>query len=72
MTTDTTELTYRVEGMTCEHCRASVTEEVAAVPGVEDVAVDLDTKLVRVRGQHVDDRAVRAAIDQAGYHAQAA
>ena len=34
--------TYPVTGMTCAHCVASVTEEVAEVPGVTDVAVDLE------------------------------
>jgi len=63
------ELTYVVDGMSCGHCRAAVTEEVAAVAGVRDVDVDLDTKLVRVRGAGLDDGAVRAAIGAAGYEA---
>ena len=60
-------VTYRVPGMTCEHCRASVTEELSGVTGVESVAVDLETKLVEVSGQDLDDAALRAAIDEAGY-----
>jgi copper chaperone len=65
------DLTYRVAGMTCEHCRAAITEEVEAVPGVASVDVDLDSKLVRVRGTGVEDAAVVAAIDEAGYDAVA-
>ena len=53
--------------MTCEHCRAAVTEEVNTVSGVDSVAVDLDSKLVRVSGTALDDAALRAAIDEAGY-----
>jgi copper chaperone CopZ len=34
--------------------------------------VDLDTKLVRVRGSAIDPAAVLAAIDEAGYEAVAA
>ena len=68
---DATELIYRVDGMSCSHCRAAITGEVMQVAGVESVAVDLDTKLVRVRGNRVDDAAVRAAIDEAGYDAVA-
>jgi copper chaperone len=60
-------VTYRVPGMTCEHCRAAVTEEVNTVSGVDSVAVDLDSKLVRVSGTALDDAALRAAIDEAGY-----
>ena len=29
--------TYAVRGMTCEHCRAAVREEVGAIPGVTAV-----------------------------------
>jgi copper chaperone CopZ len=61
--------TYVVAGMTCEHCRAAVTEEVAKVAGVASVDVDLDAKLVRVRGTDVDEAAVMSAIDEAGYDA---
>jgi copper chaperone len=46
-----------------------VTAEVAQVPGVASVDVDLDTKLVRVHGADVDHAAVAAAIDEAGYDA---
>ena len=64
--------TYLVAGMTCEHCRVAVTEEVTQVAGVASVEVDLDSKLVRVAGAGVDRGAVIAAIDEAGYDAVAA
>ena len=63
------ELTFRVDGMTCNHCTAAVGQEVGAVPGVQEVDADLDTKLVRVRGEEIDAPAVVAAIDEAGYEA---
>ena len=66
------DLTYVVAGMTCEHCKAAVTQEVEQVAGVESVDVDLDTKLVRVQGIGVDEAAVVAAIDEAGYEAVSA
>ena len=62
-------LTYLVPGMHCGHCEASVTEEVSGVDGVESVIVDLETKRVEVRGDHLDDAAIRAAIEEAGYEA---
>jgi copper chaperone len=62
-------LTYRVDGMTCDHCKAAVSGEVAKVTGVQTVDVELDTKLVRVSGEGVDHDAVVAAIDEAGYDA---
>jgi copper chaperone CopZ len=66
------EATYLVAGMTCEHCKIAVTDEVSRVPGVTGVEVDLDTKLVRVRGTDVDAEAIVAAVDEAGYDAVAA
>jgi copper chaperone len=62
-------LIYRVDGMSCEHCVVAVTGEVGDVAGVAAVDVDLDTKLVRVSGAGIDDAAVVAAIDEAGYDA---
>jgi len=67
MTTET----YRVTGMTCEHCVNAVTDELAALPGVAAVDVQLvaggtstvtvesDTPLALV--------AVAEAVDEAGY-----
>jgi copper chaperone CopZ len=60
---------YTVSGMSCEHCRAAVVEEVSQVEGVSSVDVDLETKLVVVHGEGLDDTAVRAAIAEAGYEA---
>jgi copper chaperone len=68
----THELTYLVAGMTCDHCTVAVIGEVTNVPGVTAVEVDLDTKLVQVRGADIDGAAVVAAIDEAGYDAVAA
>ena len=69
MASETTVLVYRVDGMSCAHCKTAVTEEVQQVPGVRSVDVDLDSKLVRVAGEAVDGRAVVDAIDEAGYDA---
>ena len=65
----TDQLTFRVDGMNCNHCVVAVSGEVGQVAGVTDVEVDLDTKLVRVSGANLDDAAVVAAIDEAGYDA---
>lgn len=62
-------LQYTVPAMHCGHCKTAVTEEVSAVPGVESVVVDLDAKRVEVSGTALDDAAIRAAIEEAGYEA---
>ena len=64
-----TEITYTVPGMHCGHCTSAVEGEVSQVPGVDSVVADLETKRVVVRGGALDDEAIRAAIDEAGYEA---
>jgi copper chaperone len=60
--------TYTVTGMTCGHCVASVTEEVQEVPGVTDVDVVLETGALTVESaEPIDDAAVKAAVEEAGY-----
>jgi copper chaperone CopZ len=62
-------LSYSVPGMHCGHCERAVRHEVSAVAGVREVAVDLGTKAVSVTGDALDDAAIRAAIEEAGYEA---
>ena len=60
--------TYTVVGMTCGHCVSSVTEEVAQVPGVTAVDVDLASGGLTVTSEApVEETAVRAAVEEAGY-----
>jgi copper chaperone len=59
--------TYIVSGMTCGHCVASVTEEVQELGGIQAVDVVLETGLLTVTAPSVDDDAVRAAVEEAGY-----
>jgi copper ion binding protein len=60
--------TYTVAGMTCQHCVASVTEEVSEITGVTGVDVDLASGALRVTAdQPVPDEAVRGAVEEAGY-----
>ena len=59
--------TYHVEGMTCEHCVKSVTEEIFEVPGVEDVTVELESGRVTVTGENLTDSAIVEAVNEAGY-----
>jgi len=60
-------VTYRVPGVSCEHCRSAIEGEVSQVAGVETVAVDLEAKTVTVTAEPIDEQAIVAAIDEAGY-----
>ena len=67
MSLSTEQLTYSVPGISCGHCRAAITAEVEQLAGVTGVDVDLGAKRVSVAGDELDDAAIRAAIDAAGY-----
>lgn len=62
---------YGVVGMTCGHCVGAVTTELKAVEGVQSVAVDLvagGKSVVTVTSAGpIDEAAVSAAVDEAGY-----
>ena len=63
--------TYSVPGISCDHCRSAITSEVSAVAGVQAVKVDLGAKTVTITGDPLDEQAIIAAIDQAGYEVAA-
>ena len=62
--------TYRVTGMTCEHCARAVSAELRALDGVSDVAVELvpaGASAVTVTSDApLAAPAVTAALDEAG------
>lgn len=63
-----TTIDLQVTGMTCEHCEASVREEVSEVAGVVVVQVSAETGELRVTGPgEIDTKAVIAAVVEAGY-----
>ncbi|MFI0433777.1 MAG: heavy-metal-associated domain-containing protein [Candidatus Nanopelagicales bacterium] len=58
---------FNVAGMSCQHCVDAITSEVNGVEGVSGVDVDLTAGTVSVTGVELDESALRAAIDEAGY-----
>jgi hypothetical protein len=58
--------TYRVFGISCDHCKQTIESQVATVDGVRLVEVDVEHKTVRVGGD-ASQEAIRAAIAEAGY-----
>ena len=60
---------FRVEGMTCQHCKSAVEKALLEVPGVDHVEVDLRQGVASVTGSPNTDRAIRAIMDE-GFEAQ--
>jgi len=60
-----------INGMTCGHCVASVTEELSEVPGILNVEVILNSgatsKATVVTNTELDDNALRDAVSEAGF-----
>jgi copper chaperone CopZ len=66
-----TTTTISIDGMTCGHCVASVTEEISAIDGVSTVAVDLNaggisTARVESTGP-ISEATLSEAVAEAGY-----
>jgi copper chaperone CopZ len=59
---------YEVKGMTCGHCEGAVSAEVSGIAGVHSVeAVAATGRVTVVSAAPLDEEAVRAAVDEAGY-----
>lgn len=60
-------ITLKIEGMTCGHCKATVERVLQGVEGVETVLVDLKQGTAQVSGQGLDKEALKNAVIGAGY-----
>ncbi|MEV5614056.1 heavy-metal-associated domain-containing protein [Streptomyces sp. NPDC052225] len=59
---------YQVKGMTCGHCEGAVSSEISEIEGVSSVkAVASTGQVTVVSATPLDEEAVRAAVDEAGY-----
>ena len=66
--TGATTTVYKVSGMTCGHCEGAVSQEISALDGVTAVEAVAGTGEVTVTSAApLDEEAVRAAVDEAGY-----
>ncbi|ORI24111.1 cation-transporting ATPase [Rhodococcus sp. 1168] len=54
--------------MTCQHCAASVSEEISELAGVTGVDVDVASgEVVVTSDQDIDAAAIASAVTEAGY-----
>jgi copper chaperone CopZ len=59
---------YKVSGMSCGHCEGAVSGEISGLPGVSSVtAVAATGEVTVVSAAPLDEAAVRAAVDEAGF-----
>ena len=60
--------TYAVSGMSCGHCKATLTKAIGELDGVDGVEVDLEGGHVTVTSAaEPDDALIAETVDEAGY-----
>ena len=60
-------LKFKVEGMTCGHCKSRVEATAKGVSGVADARVDLKAGQLEVDSTEAAADAIAAALTEAGY-----
>lgn len=58
---------YRVEGMTCDHCKAAVEKGLMDLQGVSGVLADRNNNQVQVQAESVADEQIKECIEKLGY-----
>lgn len=61
------DFTINITGMNCQHCSASVTNAIKAVPNVSDVEVNLAENRAYIKGGNADKNAIIEAVRDAGF-----
>ncbi|MDA3820756.1 MAG: permease [Candidatus Delongbacteria bacterium] len=57
----------KIDGMTCNHCKMTVENQLKALNGIDDVQVDLSTGKAQLTGTSIDLRAVADTVNDLGY-----
>jgi len=63
----TQNLSFKVRGMSCRHCKMSVEKSVGALPGVKEAVADVAAGQVTVAGEALDPVKILSAIEELGY-----
>ncbi len=66
-TTNMQNLEIIVKGMTCNHCKATVENNVSAMDGIESAEANLSTEKVKISGDNIDIEKIKEKIESLGY-----
>ncbi|MCG8310586.1 MAG: permease [Cytophagales bacterium] len=61
------EKTVKVSGMTCNHCKSNVENNLSTITGIENIEIDLESGKVKMRGGDIDLDAVKDKVESIGY-----
>jgi uncharacterized membrane protein YraQ (UPF0718 family) len=64
---DMLEKTVKVNGMTCNHCKANVHNNLASIAGIDNIEIDLESGKVTMTGDDIDLAEVKSKVESIGY-----
>ena len=64
---ETADLTLLVKGMTCNHCKETVTDAINICNGVEDIKINLDSGETLIYGKNLNDKEIITSINDVGF-----
>ncbi len=59
--------TIKISGMTCNHCKANVENNLKKLPGIESVVVDLNAQNAQIQGDNIDYELIKQTLEDIGY-----
>jgi copper chaperone CopZ len=64
---ETMDINVKIEGMTCQHCKANVEKAINSVEGVKNVEVFLNNGEAAIQGSDIDKIKIKEAVEKVGY-----
>ena len=61
------EKTVKVGGMTCNHCKANVQNNLSSIDGIDEIEIDLESGRVKMTGDEIDLSEVKSKVESIGY-----
>jgi uncharacterized membrane protein YraQ (UPF0718 family)/copper chaperone CopZ len=61
------EKVVKVDGMTCNHCKMNVENNLKALEGIENIEVDLASSKVLIKGEDIDLNQIKETVEGIGY-----
>jgi hypothetical protein len=61
------DLSFIVKGMTCNHCKETVTEAINTCDGIQDVTINLESGQTFIYGNNLNKQHIITSINNVGY-----
>ncbi len=59
--------TVKVEGMSCNHCKANVETNVGKIAGISEINADITSSIVEIYGDNINLEKVKETVESLGY-----